>query len=177
MNRRGFFKLAFAATAVQALPALAFESLPTIYADGEHDDTDGLQALMDCKPVHCRKGIAWVDDGRVTIENCELITTRPLRFTGANKFLSMRSITFNATLESNEHAIELGSSASIADCHICVTRRLRSTDIPTGAVVYIHMAPDETSYTGGWLGAAPPIASTQRQLTARLQNIMTKGRT
>lgn len=55
LSRRAFLGGALALTAAVAVPIPAFAretlALPVVYGDGVHDDTAGLQALFDGKPV------------------------------------------------------------------------------------------------------------------------------
>jgi hypothetical protein len=65
LSRRGFLTgmVAVAAvTAAAALPLPSFASVPTLWGDGEHDDTEALQALLDGKPI-IRDGVLLEPDG------------------------------------------------------------------------------------------------------------------
>src|SRR5690242_8948130 len=57
ISRRTFFGGAIALAAASALPLSAFaEPVPLICGDGVHDDTAGLQALLDGKPFRVASG-------------------------------------------------------------------------------------------------------------------------
>jgi polygalacturonase len=53
VSRRSFLGGALALSAAVALPGAAFAAAPTIYGDGIHDDTAGLQAALDGKAFRC----------------------------------------------------------------------------------------------------------------------------
>ena len=50
MNRRGFFKIAAGGAAVAFVGIETSEALPVFRGDGEHDDTEALQAAIDGQP-------------------------------------------------------------------------------------------------------------------------------
>jgi len=69
MKRRSFFKLLAGGAVVAAMPSLALNlsNIPTIWADGKHDDSEGLQALIDGKEVEFKnpeltRGMGWRDN-------------------------------------------------------------------------------------------------------------------
>lgn len=53
LNRRQLFRFGAAATLTAAItPAAAALVIPTLWGDGVHDDSDGLEAGLNGKPVH-----------------------------------------------------------------------------------------------------------------------------
>lgn len=68
INRRDFFKVAFAAGVASVAPIALGERLATIYGDGVHDDTEGLQAALDGNGFHARNGCVSVRDGVLYIQ-------------------------------------------------------------------------------------------------------------
>lgn len=66
MKRRDFLRGVLSATVITTVPPLALAaSIPVIYADGIHDDADGLQALFDGKPVRVDGKDVIVTEGRL----------------------------------------------------------------------------------------------------------------
>jgi hypothetical protein len=85
VDRRQFLTGISAAAVTAALPVSAQAlrvTVPQLICDGEHDDTDGLQALVDGLPVDIHRGAKRHRDGRVVISNCIMKITRPVTLRG-----------------------------------------------------------------------------------------------
>jgi hypothetical protein len=81
LSRRSFFGGALALSAVIALPLEAFPFAPTIYADGVHDDTAGLQALLDGKPFRVAgEARAWRSTGKIFLGTGTYLLSDTLHF-------------------------------------------------------------------------------------------------
>lgn len=85
VSRRSFLGGALALTAASSLPLKAFALAPTIWGDGIHDDTAGLQAALDGKPFRVVGEGAFVisRDGEVFIGNGTYRLTDTLRLRGS----------------------------------------------------------------------------------------------
>lgn len=79
MNRRDLFKVMFAAGLASVVPAVVGETLPTIYGDGIHDDTEGLQAALNGDPFNCMDGHVHVAQGQVRITGGLYRVSKPLK--------------------------------------------------------------------------------------------------
>lgn len=84
MDRREFVALLGGCTVAGAVAGLAgWSRVPVIYADGEHDDSEGLQAFFDGKPFRMADGRAVdrkvFDQPARTIRNAKLRLTRTIR--------------------------------------------------------------------------------------------------
>lgn len=82
LSRRSFFKGGLALTAVTVLPQIVqAKAPPVIWADGIHDDTAGIQALLDNEPfrVAAERGEAFrLDGGAATLRNLYLKTSNTI---------------------------------------------------------------------------------------------------
>lgn len=78
MNRRDFFKVTFAAGVASIAPAVLSNTLPVIYGDGKHDDTEGLQAALDDKPFECLDGSVRIIEGQVFLSNAVYLVSKTL---------------------------------------------------------------------------------------------------
>ena len=68
MDRRTFLGGVIAAFAASVAPLQAISATPSIWGDGEHDDTAGLQALMDSRPVNIvGDHVALMRSGRIEL--------------------------------------------------------------------------------------------------------------
>lgn len=68
MDRRSFLRGAISALGAVTLPLPAF-GLPIIMGNGEHDDTDGLQALLRGEPCQIlRDGVRVLPNGTVWLD-------------------------------------------------------------------------------------------------------------
>jgi hypothetical protein len=120
VNRRGFFKVAFAAGLATALPALSIETLPTIYGDGIHDDTDGLQAALDGKDFHCRDKSVTVTDGNVRISNGNYLVSRTLVVPNSDRELCIEGCRFEVDHPGYWVKFDSASDIQSVDFHIGV---------------------------------------------------------
>ena len=86
LSRRSFLGGALAVAGAAALPSVAWASVPTIHGDGIHDDTAGLQALLDGKPFRVagngpmcvrRDGFIFLHNGSFRISDTLVVGNYP----------------------------------------------------------------------------------------------------
>lgn len=111
MNRRQFLQVSLAAGVVAAMPITLKKALadprPTIWADGIHDDTAGLQAAIDGQPFYAVHDVVNVTDGKLTIHDGRFRTSACLNFRNHKGLRFERNHVISS---SPDYIIDLGNS-------------------------------------------------------------------
>lgn len=120
LSRRSFLGGALALVAATALPADAFAQGPLIVGDGVHDDTAGLQALLDGQPFRVAGSgypMQLLNDGRAVISGGNFAISDTLCFRGTNVLISDSMFHMTSGAECFFH-FEGAKNVTIFRCHM-----------------------------------------------------------
>lgn len=112
MNRRQLFRFGAAAVLTAAVaPVASALSAPTLWGDGEHDDTEALQAAIDGKPVKIAGETIMIREGEFV--GGIYAISRPIIVENKQGW-NMKRVTLRATEEfSSDHLLEV---RNVNDC-------------------------------------------------------------
>lgn len=89
-NRRRFLTGLVALTASSSIVQFhALNAAPTVWNDGEHDDTEGLNAFLSGRPAFVRKLNCYREGGRTFLVNGRHRLSRPITIDGLS-FITIR---------------------------------------------------------------------------------------